>query len=181
MAFMCFLRWPLCASCDGLYVLPAMALCAACDGLYVLPAMASMASPCFLPAQAMPISAGLVGQDQAREAAGIIVDLIRAKKMAGRAVLFAGPPGTGKVGFPPTSLSPSHTKYPSCAPHICPYYSLCCLAMTHFLSFSLSSVAIFFLPPHSMFTACQTPPHPDSLCVLFYPSDYTTDGTGDGH
>ena len=31
------------------------------------------------------------------QAAGIVVDLIKAKKMAGRAVLFAGPPGTGKV------------------------------------------------------------------------------------
>jgi len=39
---------------------------------------------------------GLVGQEQAREAAGIIVELIRRKKMAGRAVLLAGPPGTGK-------------------------------------------------------------------------------------
>eukprot|EP00042_Codosiga_hollandica_P040103 m.342048 g.342048 ORF g.342048 m.342048 type:complete len:101 (+) comp55774_c0_seq2:16-318(+) len=46
---------------------------------------------------ALPIGGGLVGQDQAREGAGVIVDLIRAKKMAGRAVLFAGPPGTGKV------------------------------------------------------------------------------------
>lgn len=32
------------------------------------------------------------------QAAGVIVDLIKAKKLAGRAVLFAGPPGTGKVG-----------------------------------------------------------------------------------
>lgn len=31
------------------------------------------------------------------QACGIIVDLIRSKKMAGRAVLLAGPPGTGKV------------------------------------------------------------------------------------
>lgn len=49
--------------------------------------------------QAIPQAAGLVGQDQAREAAGIVVDLIRAKKMAGRAVLFAGPPGTGKTAL----------------------------------------------------------------------------------
>uniref|UniRef100_A0A3Q3XN40 RuvB-like helicase n=1 Tax=Mola mola TaxID=94237 RepID=A0A3Q3XN40_MOLML len=40
---------------------------------------------------------GLVGQEAAREACGIIVELIRSKKMAGRAVLLAGPPGTGKV------------------------------------------------------------------------------------
>ena len=33
------------------------------------------------------------------QAAGIAVDLIRAKKMAGRAVLFAGAPGTGKTAI----------------------------------------------------------------------------------
>lgn len=31
------------------------------------------------------------------QAAGIVVDMIRTKKMAGRAVLLAGPPGTGKT------------------------------------------------------------------------------------
>jgi len=40
-------------------------------------------------------SGGLVGQNAAREAAGIVVDLIKSKKMAGRALLLAGPPGTG--------------------------------------------------------------------------------------
>ncbi len=44
-------------------------------------------------------SSGLVGQDQAREAAGVVVDLIRSKRMAGRAVLMAGPPGTGKTAI----------------------------------------------------------------------------------
>lgn len=44
---------------------------------------------------AIPMAAGLVGQEIAREAAGIVVDMIRSKKMAGRAVLLAGPPGTG--------------------------------------------------------------------------------------
>lgn len=33
------------------------------------------------------------------QAAGIVVDLIKAKKMAGRAVLLAGPPGTGKTAI----------------------------------------------------------------------------------
>lgn len=42
---------------------------------------------------------GFVGQAKAREAAGIVVELIRAKKMAGRALLFAGPPGTGKTAL----------------------------------------------------------------------------------
>ena len=47
----------------------------------------------------MKIGGGLVGQDQAREAAGLVVDLIRAKRMAGRAILMAGPPGTGKTAI----------------------------------------------------------------------------------
>ena len=65
---------------------------------------------------------GLVGQNQAREVciiwsmnhvkdqymiqlffyeqgAGFIVDLIKSKKMSGRAILFAGPPGTGKTAI----------------------------------------------------------------------------------
>ena len=46
---------------------------------------------------AIPNAAGLVGQEKAREAAGIIVELIKSKKMAGRALLLAGPPGSGKV------------------------------------------------------------------------------------
>lgn len=33
------------------------------------------------------------------KAAGVSVDLIRAKKMAGRAILLAGPPGTGKTAI----------------------------------------------------------------------------------
>lgn len=70
---------------------------------------------------AKPIGGGFVGQAEAREvsdkllychccthricfdlfillqAAGLIVDMVRTKRMAGRAVLLAGPPGTGKV------------------------------------------------------------------------------------
>jgi RuvB-like protein 1 (pontin 52) len=46
-----------------------------------------------------PNAAGFIGQLQAREAAGIVVDLIKAKKMAGRALLLAGPPGTGKTAI----------------------------------------------------------------------------------
>lgn len=44
-------------------------------------------------------AAGFVGQEAAREAAGIVVDLIKSKKMAGRALLLAGPPGTGAPSF----------------------------------------------------------------------------------
>ncbi|KAK6130932.1 hypothetical protein DH2020_035324 [Rehmannia glutinosa] len=35
----------------------------------------------------------------AREASGLVVDMIRQKKMAGRALLLAGPPGTGKTAL----------------------------------------------------------------------------------
>jgi RuvB-like protein 1 len=45
------------------------------------------------------ISMGLVGQNEAREAAGIVVELVKSKKMAGKALLFAGPPGTGKTAL----------------------------------------------------------------------------------
>lgn len=42
---------------------------------------------------------GLVGQTEAREAAGIVVQLVRQGKMAGKGVLFVGPPGTGKTAL----------------------------------------------------------------------------------
>jgi len=42
---------------------------------------------------------GLVGQIEAREAAGIVVQLIKQGKMAGKGVLFVGPPGTGKTAL----------------------------------------------------------------------------------
>lgn len=47
----------------------------------------------------MPLASGFVGQSEAREAAGLVVDMIRQKKMAGRALLLAGPPGTGKTAL----------------------------------------------------------------------------------
>jgi RuvB-like protein 1 (pontin 52) len=48
---------------------------------------------------AIDIASGMVGQEIAREAAGVVVELIRTKKMAGRALLLAGPPGTGKTAI----------------------------------------------------------------------------------
>ena len=48
---------------------------------------------------AHPMAAGFVGQEQAREACGVVVDMIKAKKMAGRALLLAGAPGTGKTAL----------------------------------------------------------------------------------
>ena len=40
----------------------------------------------------VPSPSGFVGQDQAREACGLIVEMIQLKKMAGRALLLAGKP-----------------------------------------------------------------------------------------
>ncbi|MGC8982858.1 MAG: RuvB-like helicase [Desulfurococcaceae archaeon] len=42
---------------------------------------------------------GLVGQVEAREAAGIVVRMIKEGKMAGRGILLVGPPGTGKTAL----------------------------------------------------------------------------------
>ncbi|KAL6579917.1 Ras and Rab interactor 1 [Orobanche minor] len=49
--------------------------------------------------KALPLAAGFVGQTSGREGSGLVVDMIRQKKMAGHAVLFAGPPGTGKTAL----------------------------------------------------------------------------------
>jgi len=48
---------------------------------------------------AAEVGAGLVGQEKAREACGVVVELIKTKKMAGRALLLAGAPGTGKTAL----------------------------------------------------------------------------------
>ncbi|CAG8625843.1 430_t:CDS:2, partial [Paraglomus occultum] len=46
-----------------------------------------------------PNSEGLVGQIRARKAAGVICQMIKDGRIAGRAVLMAGPPGTGKTAI----------------------------------------------------------------------------------
>jgi len=48
---------------------------------------------------AAEVAAGLVGQEKAREACGLVVELIKTKKMAGRALLLAGAPGSGKTAL----------------------------------------------------------------------------------
>lgn len=49
--------------------------------------------------QAIQTARGFVGQTSAREACGLALDLIRARKFAGRALLLAGGPGTGKTAL----------------------------------------------------------------------------------
>lgn len=42
---------------------------------------------------------GLVGQEKARKAAAVILQMVKEGKIAGRAVLIAGPPSTGKTAI----------------------------------------------------------------------------------
>ena len=46
-----------------------------------------------------PSSQGLVGQEKARKAAAVILQMAKDGKIAGRAVLIAGPPSTGKTAI----------------------------------------------------------------------------------
>eukprot|EP01059_Diplonema_ambulator_P033342 TRINITY_DN6916_c0_g2_i3.p1 TRINITY_DN6916_c0_g2~~TRINITY_DN6916_c0_g2_i3.p1 ORF type:complete len:475 (+),score=216.76 TRINITY_DN6916_c0_g2_i3:46-1425(+) len=57
---------------------------------------------------------GMVGQTKAREAAGVVVQMIKSKKMAGRALLFAGPPGTGKTALALGIAQELGSKVPFC-------------------------------------------------------------------
>merc|ERR1712196_489610 len=49
--------------------------------------------------EARNISQGMVGQCDARKAAGVLVKMITEGKIAGRAILLAGQPGTGKTAI----------------------------------------------------------------------------------
>merc|ERR1712188_305017 len=55
--------------------------------------------------QAREVSDGLVGQQSSRRALGIVMKMIQAGKIAGRAVPLAGQPGTGKTAIA-LALSP---------------------------------------------------------------------------
>merc|ERR1711934_730117 len=63
---------------------------------------------------ALQCAAGLCGQEKAREAAGVIVEMIKSKKMAGRALLLAGAPGTGKTAIALGIAQELGTKVPFC-------------------------------------------------------------------
>eukprot|EP01024_Parvocaulis_polyphysoides_P031274 TRINITY_DN28328_c0_g2_i6.p1 TRINITY_DN28328_c0_g2~~TRINITY_DN28328_c0_g2_i6.p1 ORF type:complete len:499 (-),score=100.26 TRINITY_DN28328_c0_g2_i6:173-1603(-) len=49
--------------------------------------------------EARKVSQGMVGQEPARRAAGVILQMIKEGKIAGRAILLAGQPGTGKTAI----------------------------------------------------------------------------------
>ncbi|KAJ3139890.1 RuvB-like 2 [Geranomyces variabilis] len=49
--------------------------------------------------EARATSQGMVGQLQARKAAGVILEMIKDGQIAGRAILMAGAPGTGKTAI----------------------------------------------------------------------------------
>ncbi|KAI0297485.1 RuvB-like helicase 1 [Multifurca ochricompacta] len=58
--------------------------------------------------------AGFIGQNTAREACGVAVDLVKSRKFSGRALLLVGAPGTGKTAL---ALAISHelgAKVPFC-------------------------------------------------------------------
>jgi len=49
--------------------------------------------------KAVRVKDGMVGQEKAREAAGLVVQMIKQGKLSGRLIILAGPPGTGKTAL----------------------------------------------------------------------------------
>lgn len=64
----------------------------------------------------MPCPSKAVGQHASNscQACGVVVDLIKSKKMSGRAVLLAGPPGSGKTACALAVSQELGTKVPFC-------------------------------------------------------------------
>ena len=48
---------------------------------------------------AVKVKDGMVGQEKAREAAGLVVKMIKEGKLSGKCIILAGPPGTGKTAI----------------------------------------------------------------------------------
>lgn len=48
---------------------------------------------------AVRVKDGMVGQEKAREAAGLVIQMIKEGKLSGKTVILAGPPGTGKTAI----------------------------------------------------------------------------------
>lgn len=49
--------------------------------------------------RAVKVKDGMVGQEKAREAAGLVVQMIKEGKLSGKTVILVGPPGTGKTAI----------------------------------------------------------------------------------
>ncbi|NWF86792.1 RuvB-like helicase [Candidatus Bathyarchaeota archaeon] len=49
--------------------------------------------------KAIKIKDGMVGQEKAREGAGLVVRMIKEGKLSGKCIILAGPPGTGKTAI----------------------------------------------------------------------------------
>jgi len=49
--------------------------------------------------KAVKVKDGMVGQERAREAAGLVVQMIKEGKLSGKCIILAGPPGTGKTAI----------------------------------------------------------------------------------
>ncbi|KAF7784081.1 hypothetical protein Agabi119p4_246 [Agaricus bisporus var. burnettii] len=59
-------------------------------------------------------AAGFVGQTEAREACGVVVELVKLRKFSGRALLLVGAPGTGKTALALAVAQDLGTKVPFC-------------------------------------------------------------------